>query len=69
MTGIQLRAGELAAGAGNGPALAAGYTAALVVAAVLQVVGAVLALVVLRQGKPSSHADGRNVVVPETAPS
>nr|WP_232327906.1 MFS transporter [Kibdelosporangium sp. MJ126-NF4]CEL14815.1 Drug resistance transporter EmrB/QacA subfamily [Kibdelosporangium sp. MJ126-NF4]CTQ96554.1 Drug resistance transporter EmrB/QacA subfamily [Kibdelosporangium sp. MJ126-NF4] len=43
-----VRAGEIADGVPEGPALGNGYTAALVVAALLQLVGAALALVVLR---------------------
>ncbi|GAB3509803.1 MFS transporter [Amycolatopsis cihanbeyliensis] len=43
-----VRAGEIAAGAAEGPALGTGYAAGLVVAAVLQLAGAALALVVLR---------------------
>ncbi|MFD9960820.1 MFS transporter [Amycolatopsis sp. NPDC058986] len=46
-----VRADELAAGAERGPALAAGYTAGLLLAAVLQAVAAGLALVVLREGR------------------
>ncbi|QWF77899.1 MFS transporter [Amycolatopsis sp. CA-230715] len=44
-----VRGRETAAGAEHGPALAAGYTAGLVVAAVLQAAAAALALVVLRE--------------------
>ncbi|ONI76117.1 MFS transporter [Actinosynnema sp. ALI-1.44] len=43
-----VRAGEIAEGVAPGPALGTGYAAGLVVAAVLQLLGAVLALVVLR---------------------
>nr|WP_216217489.1 MFS transporter [Amycolatopsis aidingensis] len=58
-----VRAGESAAGAADGPALAAGYAAGLLVAAVLQVAGAALALVVLRprpavQSMPSKECEG-----------
>ncbi|ALG15068.1 MFS transporter [Kibdelosporangium phytohabitans] len=43
-----VRAGEIAGGVAPGPALGTGYAAGLVVAAVLQLAGAALALVVLR---------------------
>ncbi|WP_246256969.1 MFS transporter [Amycolatopsis anabasis] len=47
-----VRAADIAAGASPGPALAGGYTAGLVVAALLQAAGAALALVVLRPRPP-----------------
>lgn len=59
---LAVRADGLASGSASGAALAGGYTAGLVLAAALQVVGAVLALVVLRP-RPRSTGDSANTAV------
>ncbi|GAA2787294.1 MFS transporter [Saccharopolyspora taberi] len=60
----RVRAGELAAGVDGGTALSTGYTAALVVAAVLQAAGAGIALLVLR---PPRVRSGRGPLLDHAA--
>ncbi|TDV41322.1 MFS transporter [Actinophytocola oryzae] len=62
LTGVVLttvRAGELASGAEDGPALAAGYTAALLLAAVVHLLAAAVALVVLAPRGVAARTDVR----------